>query len=108
MITLSKKTLDLIKAETAKPHIHAAVADGSLSSGHFSAELNSALADDAKVDGTGAFMVPQIVNLVSQLMSVNLGPVIPVVPGQPLPPIGHIPPGTPTPPGASVSVTPQK
>jgi hypothetical protein len=73
MIKLSKKTLGLIQAEAAKPHIQAAAADETLSKSHFSPELQGALAEDASVDGTGAVMIPQIASLVGQLVGLFVG-----------------------------------
>jgi hypothetical protein len=73
MIILSKKTCDLIKAEVSKSAIQAAAADGTLAIQHFAPELHASLTEDAAADGTGAFMIPQILSVVLQLVGVLIG-----------------------------------
>lgn len=81
MIVLSQKTLELIKAESGKSPVHVAVAEGQLTHHEFSPELRASLDADAKTDGTGDKMVPQIASLVGQILGIGLRPLIESHPG---------------------------
>ena len=74
MITLSDRTLGLIQDECEGTPVKKAVADSSLSTSHFSPALQASLAEDAKVDGTGTIMGPQIASIVAQIVACLKGP----------------------------------